>query len=262
MKHHRTAALVAALSLPLGACSLLAKGGALGGAPRAPDGPPPPVATEGGALTRAYDHLPPYLDAPSDPWTSVVGDQPRRLSATAAEGWVVRSTDFACTAVHDHCVTPETWLLESDVDARRAPAGHGTAVAFGLGPDGPVVPTNVQRSAGLPAEPYTAYRTVPATRKNLATGALVAVIPFPETHLHRGGEVFTTTWYLGTVTRVDWDLGLVYLAGRDQAYWLSGARTAVLAWRPGGPVEVLGGRPRDALAVRADEVVSPEPAAP
>jgi hypothetical protein len=216
-------------------------------------------ATEGGNPTSRYDHLPPYPDAPSDPWASVAADQPRRLDAAAAEGWTVRSTDFACTAAHDHCVTADSWLIEDDSSARRSPSGHSVGVAFGFGPDGLLEPSNSQRSAGRPTQDYTAYRTVPATRKNLTPGALVAVLPFPETHLHRGGDVFKTTWYLGVVERVDWELGFVYLVKRDGPFWISGARAAVLAWRPGGKVEIVGGRARGELAVDKRDVVLPQP---
>jgi hypothetical protein len=215
------------------------------------------VETQDGQVTSAYRNMAPYPDAPTDPWAAVEGDQPRRMSKDAAVTWSVRDNDFACTSAHDHCFAAGLWMIESDDAARQGT--FRVAAAYGFGPDGPVLPLNA-KTTGLPPEPYTAYRTVPATRTNLVPGAHVFALTFPRTQLTRGSDVFNEIWNTGVVDRVDWDLGFVYLAGQDRSYWITATRTAALSWRPGGNVEVVGGRPRDSLAVRKEDVILPDPA--
>ena len=242
--------------------------GSIGGSPRRPTvdhggpptGPPRPPATEteNGVLTRRYEGMPPYPTAPQDPWLGVDGDQPRRLANESHELWTIRSNDHACTAAVDHCFVREAWLVEEEASARRSKFRTGHVFAFG--PAGAIRPINARTSAGMPSEPYTAYRTVPATQRNLVAGALVATLGFDTPTVGRGAEVFERTWNIGIVDKVDWEDGFVYLVGQpDRTYWITATRTAVLAWTPGGKVSILGGRSRDQLAVRPDEIILPDP---
>lgn len=214
------------------------------------------VETKDGQVTSAYRKMPPYPAAPVDPWAAVDGDQPRRYSEEDSQQ-SVRDNDFACTALHDHCFAPNVWLIENDQDVARH-RSH-TAAAYVFGPSGPALPVNAN-GGGLPSEPYTAYRTVPATKKNLKPGARVMALTFPRTELSRGTDVFKVAWNTGIVDRVDWDLGFVFLVGEDRNYWITATRVAVLSWKPGGKVEIIGGGARGSLAVRADEVILPDPA--
>lgn len=201
----------------------------------------------------------PYPSAPASPWAGVDGDQPARISDEAAAELGVRVKPFACTAAHDHCLLARTWFFESDVDRKRA-AGRRHAVPAVFGPRDPGPPWNA-RATHPPVEGYTALRTVPATRALLAPGATVVALAPPLRHPSSGGEAYAHVWALGTVARVDWARGAVYLDGRDDRYWISATRVAVLSWRPGGRVTVLDGRARDALTVRAADVVLPAAAA-
>lgn len=218
-----------------------------------PQESPSKPETSGGFVTNANRGLPPYPDAPADPWIAVDGDQPRRRPAGDAV-WNVRDNDFACTAVHDHCFAPDVWLIENEPTRPK----FRIAAAYVFGPKGPMLPVSA-KSGGLPSEAYTAYRTVPATKKNLKPGAHVMALTFPTTQLTRGSDVFNAVWNTGIVDRVDWDLGFVFLVDQDRSYWITATRTAVLSWKPGGKVEIVGGGSRDSLAVRADEVISPQP---
>ncbi|MFN0248374.1 MAG: hypothetical protein ACKV2T_15895 [Kofleriaceae bacterium] len=209
-------------------------------------------------LTRRYETMPPYPRAPHDPWAGVAGDQPRHVAVPSEGLWVVRSNDHACTAAVDHCFLPEAWFVEEDASARRASFRTGSVIAFGA--HGPTRPTNARTSAGIPSEPFTAYRTVPATRKHLVPKALVISLSFDKPTIDRGAEVFERSWNIGVVESIDWDLGLVFFEGQpDRAYAIAGTRVAVLSWRPGGKVAIVGDRARDELAVKATDVTLPPP---
>ena len=216
----------------------------------------PATQTENGVLTRRYEKLPPYPTAPQDPWLGVANDQPRRIAVPPNEMWVVRSNDHACTAAVDHCFIPEAWFVEEDASARRAAIRTGYVIGFG--PEGVTRPFNARTSAGLPSEPFIAYRTVPATRNNLVPKAIVTALSFDKPTIDRGAEVFERTWYVGVVESVDWELGLVFFVGQpDRVYSIAGTRVAVLSWRPGTKVAIVGDRARGDLAVRAADVTLP-----
>lgn len=85
-------------------------------------------------------------------------------------------------------------------------------------------------------DPYTAYRTVPATRANLVPGAIVFVHPRP--HPESPTDAFGL-WTAGTVERVDWDLELLFFAKNGEPRFISSARVAVLRYRPGEKVSAL-----------------------
>ena len=118
--------------------------------------------------------------------------------------------------------------------------------------------TNPPRPALLHEEAVTAYRTVPATTRNLVPGALVMVMPFPAKHPASGLRPYQISWITGIVDRVDRELGFVYLVGRTEPAWISSTRVAVLSWRLGGKVTILGGLKRDQLAVSVGEVTLPD----
>lgn len=47
------------------------------------------------------------------------------------------------------------------------------------------------------------------------------------------------------------------IEGYEDTLILSGARVAVLQWKPGGKVAIIGNRPRNQLGVRAQDVFLP-----
>lgn len=191
-----------------------------------------------------------YPDAPADPWAAVSGDQPKRRPA--GDQWTVRTHDFACTAAHDHCLETDAWFI---VDQQPRPAGYQRdGEVYVLGADEPFGAWNaVMRKHG--PDRYIAYRTVPATRDNLAAGALV--FGFKSAHPANGRKAVEDSWAHGKLASVDLAHGSYTLEGREQPLPLSGARVAVLRWQPGGKVEIIGGKQRDQLAVRAGDVFLP-----
>jgi hypothetical protein len=183
----------------------------------------------------------------ADPWAGVDGDQPK-LIPTRLIHRGLEETTTECTAANDHCLRECAWLIGNDSDEldtaitsyRYDEAGH------------------FQDDAGAP---YRAYRTVPATKRMLVKGAILAV-PGSDATSRVGPSSQTfgrdgSYWIIGTLDRVDWKAGKVYLVGSPNPAWLSTTRVAVLRYKRGGKVEILGGRKRNELAVRADEVFAP-----
>ncbi|HEX5060718.1 MAG TPA: hypothetical protein VFV99_15220 [Kofleriaceae bacterium] len=193
----------------------------------------------------------PYPDAPADPWAGVAGDQPKRRSD---DRWTVRTRDFACTAAHDHCLDTDAWFI---VDMQPRPLSYqrnGEVYVFGK--DEPFGAWNaVMKNHG--PDHYVAYRTVPATKQNLAPGVLV--FGYKSDYPANGRKAVEDSWAHGKVASIDLELGYYTLEGREQQLRLSGARVAVLRWEPGGKVEIIGGKRRDELAVRAADVFLPAP---
>jgi hypothetical protein len=194
--------------------------------------------------------LPPYPTEPADPWIGVANHQPIRWSTEAADHWKVRANEHACTAAADHCLPAHGWFCENDEHRRRG--GQRVASLHVFGPRGPTHPVNANNP--FRGEPYTAYRTVPATRANLVPGALAIVFPRPHAHPTHGLHAIEQRWDLGTVERVDLDLGVVKLAGHADTHLVSNARVAVLSWQPGGTVKVIG----DAKRVAVRDVFLPQ----
>ncbi|MBA3541812.1 MAG: hypothetical protein H0T79_19515 [Deltaproteobacteria bacterium] len=215
--------------------------------------------------TRSADTLPespgvrrarntaPYPTAPADPWAAVANDQPIHMSEEASKNWYVRTEPFACTAAADHCFLPGVWLVEQDAVRERP---YRYAIAFGIGQEYLVSPPN-SRASGAALKAITAYRTVPATKRHLVPGAMAMFLKFPDKHPRSGEEVFETSWSIGIVERVDWDMGFVFFVGQKDQAWISGVRVPVLAWRPGGKVTIVDGRKRDQLGVAVSEVTLP-----
>lgn len=190
--------------------------------------------------------LPPYPKAPQDPWLAVRGDQPAQRPR---DRWTPRSTKGDCSAAHDHCLEADTWFVVWNENVgRRDRTAYGTLTVFG--PSGPL--------ASNGAGPYVAYRTVPATRANMVVGATVLGLPRPTAVPESQSDAASARWSFGVVTEVDTDTGVYKLQGHADTLMLSGARVAVLEWVPGGKVEILGGKPRTALAVSAKDVFLPE----
>jgi len=199
----------------------------------------------------------PYPTTVADPWAGVEGDQPRKLSEKDANHWYASRDKHACTAAIDHCFTRPLWLIEQDASRDNDRETYRrSGVAFAFTPDGGTVEPHHGGWPGTTVA-YTAYRTVPATRKNLVPGATMWSLAFEFKHPESQMSVFENGWAIGLVDRVDWDMGFVYLKGQKQPYWISAARVAVLSWRPGGKVTIMGGGTRDSIKVAASEVILP-----
>jgi hypothetical protein len=207
--------------------------------------------------TARYDKLPPYLSQPADPWAAVKGDQPLRWTAEQADEWIVRDTEHACTAAADHCLLANAWFFEKIADRERGFSRRPVYVAV-FGPEGPITARNA-RGGYTATEGYTAYRTVPATKKNLAKGTLAVVLERPHAYPATGRDAVQLMWFIGAVDAVDFELGTVKLAGHKDSALLTSARVVVLQWEPGKKVEIVGGRKRDELAVKKQDVILPEP---
>lgn len=185
------------------------------------------------------DH-PPVLSSPADPWLAVSGDQPV-VQARAYNLWQPGEN---CTAQHDHCLRDCVWFAGTPEIASE-PQRSGTAVY--KGENGVHGVNNFAREDSL-------YRTVPATKRMLTRGAIVVAL----------GDMLATprtksdAWYIGQLDRVDWKAGTIYMVGSPNPYLLASTRVAVLAWREGGKVEILGGRKRGELAVKREELFLPK----
>lgn len=194
--------------------------------------------------------LMPIVERPVDPWIGVSGDRPVTFDDHVEFGkrWEVRARTIACTAMRDHCLPPIAWLWVHEGD--RSPVKDAHVIAFT--PEGPSSPHYAK--AHINSDGFTAYRTVPATRANLVAGVLAAAHPsaIPADPIDAFG-----LWGLGTVERVDWDLGFVWLVGNQEPRFITASRVAVLSYAPGGVVTILGGKRRDQLAVQPADVIVP-----
>lgn len=200
----------------------------------------------------------PISSAPADPWAGVAGDKPitfgkRFTEVRSYERWLVRDDHAPCTAMRDHCLPAIAWLVVES--PTRDDIQIGRPAAFR--PDGPDTPYESGAPLGRD-NPYIAYRTVPATKKNLVAGVIASALEFPTASPKTPIAAFTY-WFTGTVERVDWDMGFVYLVGREAPMMITATRVAVMSYTPGGKVTILGGKKRDELAVSAADVIVPEP---
>jgi hypothetical protein len=210
-------------------------------------------ATEAGPPDGVYHKLPPYPSAPADPWAAVDGDQPRRWSAEDADHWVVRGNEGDCSAAHDHCLVKDAWFVVRDRDLERELT---SATVHVFGPEEPAVAVNAR--SNRVGDPYTAFRTVPATRANMVVGATVVGLSRETPGLGSGQHAVEVYWNYGTVEDVDFDVGVYKLKGARDTAWLTGARVVVLSWHPGGKVKIVGARKRDQLAVKTADVFLPD----
>jgi tetratricopeptide (TPR) repeat protein len=106
------------------------------------------------------------------------------------------------------------------------------------------------------AEDPIAYRTVPATKKNLAKGNLVAVRAYPQ-KAPKSEDDAMGSWRIGFVQSIDWGAGKLRLVGREDPFWLSATRVIVISWKKGGKLEIVGKRKREELAVGVNDVILP-----
>lgn len=200
--------------------------------------------------TARYDGLPPYPSEPADPRAGVAGNQPVRWSEDQTRYWKVRANEFDCTAAHDHCLLAEAWFTEND--EHRARGALRSASLHVFGPNGPAAPANATNP--FRGGPYTAYRTVPATRKNLLPGALAIVFPRPYAHPSDGRQAIEKLWDIAPVESVDYEFGTVKLQGHADTHLLSAARVVVMTWQEGGAVKIVG----DTKRVSKDDVFLPQ----
>ena len=201
-----------------------------------------------------------YVDAPADPWAAVDGDQPKRRTEEQIFHWRLNETKAECTAARDHCLPALTWMLERD-EWRDDKTLDRHPIVVGFGPKGPLAPGNNSVHEAEDGK-YTLYRSVPATKKNLVPGALAIWFGergdnLAEKQTRSGEDAYTRRWNMGVVDKVDWEMGFVQLAGREDPWWITSTRVAVLSWRPGGKVTVLGGAKKGDLAVKRSEVTLP-----
>jgi hypothetical protein len=205
-----------------------------------------------------YYKEPPYLSEPADPWAAVVGDQPLRWSAEAAGHWTVRANEDVCTARRDHCLVKDTWFFVRPSDLERQaqnPIVKVTAAVGVFGPDGPARPWNC--NSNVHGANLIAYRTVPATKANLVPGALVIGLTRERGIPRTGIASVEAFWAFGPLESVDYELGVYQIKNYGDTLPLEGARVAVLQYKEGGRVEILGTKRRDQLAVRAADVFMP-----
>lgn len=229
----------------------------------APDVPAPPIVISKGPFSQRGSHVGglntflPVSKEPASPWSGVSKGKPVTL-AFDDDRWWIRDESLTCTAALDHCLPAYAWFFVDKVVTRDTHA-NAYPVVFVDHDDGkgsfgfhPVRPGPMARG-GNP--PYTAYRSVPATKKNLVAGA--RVFAFPDAAIPTGTAGVYDRWQMGIVARVDWDLGMVFLDELEQPFFISATRVAVLAFEPETGVTILGGKKRDELAVKAADVVLP-----
>lgn len=224
----------------------------------------------GGGSTAASQAIPvsatdthPTPAEPADPWAAVAGDQPVRWSNDAANHWTIDVTARTCTAAHDHCLLKDTWFIVRDADLERASRGFMRsfeATPAVLGPATPAWPVNAKHGVIHSETGWRAYRTVPATKRNVAPGVVIVGLAADGGLPPSARDAYEASWTCGTIENVDVEHGTYRLAGAaDDDRPLSGARVVVLSYRPGGKVESVGATPRDQLAVKASEVFAPAP---
>ncbi len=190
---------------------------------------------------------PPYSLTPVDPWIAVQGDRP----ASVTNANLPPRADADCSALHDHCLRECAWHVASTGDLDTTPT------------DANVMSPRATQGwggrdiSGTELRAKSAFRTVPATRRHLTPGAIVVALPYP-TRLPTGeADGMEVEWSIGTLDRVDWKAGKMFMVGSSNPFWLSVTRVAVLSYREGGKVEILAGRKRTELAVRPDELFLP-----
>ena len=210
------------------------------------------AASEVAPGTAAYTKLPPYPTAPADPWRGVVGDKPRLWSEDRAHHWVIRGDETECSAAHDHCIDPDAWFVVKNADVEsHLPAVVGWEV---FGADGkPATATNAKHyDVGADTE-WRAFRTVPATKANLVRGAGIVTLDHGAAKPTSGVASHDAAWVYGLLEEVDAGSGTLTIANQEGSYPLWAARVVVLTWEPIGKVQIVGGKQRGELGVKASE---------
>lgn len=198
-----------------------------------------------------------YASAPADPWAGVANDQPVRWATP--DRWVLRETPAECTAKLDHCLVKEAWFVVNDDHLQGKKQRSGVELIDTrwqvYGGEEFLSPANTTFQGPRKGN-LTAYRTVPATRHNMAPGVIAIGLPHGIIPAHARAS-YELGWTYGIVEEVDFDIGVYRLKGDSDTRPLAGARVAVLAWRAGEKVQILGGKRRDQLAVQPADVFLP-----
>ena len=234
-----------------------------------PDENPPPKGKIGrtvvGQIGFGRCQNPGKLDAqraplpakPADPWIAV--DDKKVPAALPLDAWqqknasvIVRPELTECTAAHDHCLRDCTWFVRDVSDATAATfAGlpvHRRADGIFTTVSGMLTAGN--RVAGEIKPGYVAYRTVPATKRLLAVGRLVAVMePRPPTE-----KEALSAWTMGAIEWFDDEDGTVKLVDEPAVYRLAATRVVVLTSKDGAAVQLAPGLTATDIVVKADEV--------
>ncbi|MFN0246678.1 MAG: hypothetical protein ACKV2T_07200 [Kofleriaceae bacterium] len=220
----------------------------------APDAAAPAIVESKGPFTMSGSHVGgvnvflPVSREPANPWSGVSKGHPVKLDIVF-EHWWIRDESLSCTAAVDHCLPAAAWFWVKNVVETTT---LKTAYPVVFTTDGPKRPAP-RADGNKPA--FTAYRSVPATKKNLVVGA--RVFAFPDQPLPSGTDGVYDRWQMGLVDRVDWDLGMLFFKERDQPYFITAARVAVLSYEPDAGVKILDGKKRDELAVKSADLVLP-----
>lgn len=218
-----------------------------------PDAAAPALFASKGPYTQRGSHVGginvflPVSQEPASPWAGVSKGHPVKLDIKS-ERWWIRDESIECTAARDHCLPAHAWFwVTSKIDA--SPLRDAFPVVFTA--DGPKRPA---MHLPVDARAFTAYRGVPATKKNLAPG--VRAIAFPDAPLPTGTAGVYDRWQMGIVERVDWDLGMLFFQRMEQPYFITAARVAVLSYE-GDKLTILDGKKRDEIAVKTADLVLP-----
>ena len=219
-----------------------------------PDVAAPAVVMSKGPFTLRGSHVTghnvflPISRSPASPWAGVSKTAPVKVKIDAPRWWI-RDETLQCTAAIDHCLPAYSWFwVRNEIDP--SPSRNAYPVVFTT--EGPKRPGPLADGNSFA---FTAYRSVPATKKNLVAG--VRVFAFPEAPLPTGTDGVYDRWQMGIVDRVEWELGMVFLKTMEQPFFISAARVAVLSYEPDAGVKILDGKKRDELAVNAADVVVP-----
>lgn len=219
-----------------------------------PDVPAPAIVTSKGPFSQRGSHVGglnaflPVSREPASPWTGVSKGQPVKV-AFRHDRWWIRDESLACTAALDHCLPAYSWFWVRD-EVTDAALRSAHPIVFTT--DGPRRPGPVH---DIDEQPFVAYRSVPATKKNLVGGARVFV--FPDTPIPTGTDGVYDGWMMGVVDRVDWDLGFVFVKNIERPFFVTAARVGVLGWDKASGVHILDGKKRDEIAIRAADVIVP-----
>ena len=213
----------------------------------------------GGGQHDFYKNASQYPTAPADPWVAVNGDQPRRRGADV-ENWKLRGKpETVCSAKIDHCIPPDAWFIVKDSDAKRyMPTSAGWTVFDQNGHLANAWNGRSPISTNKDNKEITAYRTVPATKTNIKPGSQVMVMSRDSGIPNSEESSYGAYWNYGIVDEVDIDGGFFTLKNKDDTFKLFAARVVVLSWKPGGKVEIVGGKSKNELAVKASDTFSPE----
>lgn len=200
-----------------------------------------------------------YGYGPADPWLVVDGEQPKLLPHDKAEYWKVRGDDYDCSAAHDHCLEDMVWftIRKSDLE-RGLPKPVAQNIMGTEGNDHLYGAVNGRGANFYGGDAFSAYRTVPATKTNIAVGSLVVALDRKDGKLRSASQAHEATWWLGEVEEIDLEGGFYKLKDRDDVFKLWGARPVVLMWQKGGKVQIVGNKKRDQLAVKPADTFVPE----